>query len=51
MNSEAKESWMPLEVIPDDICDVIFSDIGNGACGFNSYCSSKDGTPNCDCTP
>ncbi|KAJ4712678.1 Receptor-like protein kinase [Melia azedarach] len=50
-NSAAKQNWLPLRIVPGNICTDIFNDLGSGACGFNSYCSLQNGRPYCDCPP
>ncbi|XP_057977891.1 G-type lectin S-receptor-like serine/threonine-protein kinase LECRK3 [Malania oleifera] len=46
-----KTGWWPVRFIPKDICTAILNQIGSGACGFNSYCTSLNGQPSCACPP
>ncbi|XP_028787672.1 G-type lectin S-receptor-like serine/threonine-protein kinase LECRK4 [Neltuma alba] len=43
--------WSIEGYVPDNICTAIFSDLGGGCCGYNSYCSWDDNNkrPNCTC--
>ncbi|KAL5815124.1 hypothetical protein ACOSQ3_025918 [Xanthoceras sorbifolium] len=50
-NSPTNQSWWALRILPGNMCTAIFSDIGSGPCGFNSYCSIQNGRPSCDCPP
>ncbi|XP_010257446.1 PREDICTED: G-type lectin S-receptor-like serine/threonine-protein kinase LECRK3 [Nelumbo nucifera] len=42
-------SWQQLWIIPDNICLGTLDDLGSGVCGYNSYCTLKDGRPSCNC--
>ncbi|KAJ4957700.1 hypothetical protein NE237_024811 [Protea cynaroides] len=38
--------------VPSNICTTIRSEIGGGACGFNSYCKlDEEQRPRCECPP
>ncbi|XP_020241834.1 G-type lectin S-receptor-like serine/threonine-protein kinase LECRK2 isoform X1 [Asparagus officinalis] len=45
-------SWDVQVSTPDNICESLQTDVGSGACGFNSYCTfDSDGRVNCQCPP
>ncbi|CAK7356308.1 unnamed protein product [Dovyalis caffra] len=51
-HSTTSQGWLPLQSIPINMCTAIFSDIGSGPCGFNSYCSIQENRqPTYDCPP
>ncbi|XP_038717145.1 G-type lectin S-receptor-like serine/threonine-protein kinase LECRK3 [Tripterygium wilfordii] len=50
-NSSSTQIWSPLRSLPEDICDAIYSYLGSGACGYNSYCSIQNSKPACHCPP
>uniref|UniRef100_A0A5B7ABP7 Receptor-like serine/threonine-protein kinase n=1 Tax=Davidia involucrata TaxID=16924 RepID=A0A5B7ABP7_DAVIN len=46
------QSWSVVRYLPDNICNAFPDQYGgSGACGFNSYCRAKGGTPSCECPP
>ncbi|KAH7848675.1 hypothetical protein Vadar_006015 [Vaccinium darrowii] len=47
-SSDGDRIWSIVRHIPDNICTLL-NEVGSGACGFNSYCMTTDGTPNCQC--
>ncbi|XVF13443.1 hypothetical protein REPUB_Repub08aG0208300 [Reevesia pubescens] len=49
--ASTNQSWQPVRSVPENICLAIFSDLGSGACGYNSYCSIQNSRPTCDCPP
>ncbi|KAF8412449.1 hypothetical protein HHK36_000413 [Tetracentron sinense] len=50
--SHGNQSWTIVWSIPDDICSSLYSELGRGACGFNSYCVlTPDKRPSCECPP
>ncbi|KAE9450239.1 hypothetical protein C3L33_17863, partial [Rhododendron williamsianum] len=48
-SSDGDRFWSIVRRIPNNICGLLNDDVGSGACGFNSYCMTNDGTPNCQC--
>ncbi|KAF5736403.1 G-type lectin S-receptor-like serine/threonine-protein kinase RLK1 [Tripterygium wilfordii] len=42
-------NWTILQRIPQDICSAMSGDTGGGACGYNSYCVTINGEPDCLC--
>ncbi|XP_058106446.1 G-type lectin S-receptor-like serine/threonine-protein kinase LECRK1 [Magnolia sinica] len=45
-------SWSAVSFEPRNLCTAITSDLGSGACGFNSYCKMDDEErPICLCPP
>ncbi|XVF13446.1 hypothetical protein REPUB_Repub08aG0208600 [Reevesia pubescens] len=49
--ASTNQSWQHVRSVPENICLAIVSEIGSGACGFNSYCSIQNSRPTCDCPP
>ncbi|KAI8536843.1 hypothetical protein RHMOL_Rhmol10G0287500 [Rhododendron molle] len=47
-SSDGDRFWSIVRRIPNNICELL-NEVGSGACGFNSYCMTNDGTPNCRC--
>ncbi|XP_058070927.1 G-type lectin S-receptor-like serine/threonine-protein kinase LECRK3 [Magnolia sinica] len=46
------ESWSVVWYEPPNLCTAIRSEVGSGACGFNSYCKPDDDQrPSCECPP
>ncbi|KAJ6964141.1 G-type lectin S-receptor-like serine/threonine-protein kinase LECRK3 [Populus alba x Populus x berolinensis] len=41
--------WSVVKRFPEDICSAIQTEVGSGACGFNSICVEKNGEPDCSC--
>ncbi|PKA47322.1 G-type lectin S-receptor-like serine/threonine-protein kinase RLK1 [Apostasia shenzhenica] len=42
--------WVTADFKPTDICQQLVSDVGSGACGFNSYCGDdQSGRVSCQC--
>uniref|UniRef100_A0A1D1ZKY8 Receptor-like serine/threonine-protein kinase n=1 Tax=Anthurium amnicola TaxID=1678845 RepID=A0A1D1ZKY8_9ARAE len=44
-------TWSAAEYIPKNLCRDVKTDLGSGACGFNSYCRLDKGNPVCACPP
>ncbi|PIN25196.1 Serine/threonine protein kinase [Handroanthus impetiginosus] len=42
-------AWSVAQTTPEDMCTAVTRSLGSGACGYNSYCVSKNGRPNCFC--
>ncbi|XP_028762665.1 G-type lectin S-receptor-like serine/threonine-protein kinase LECRK1 [Neltuma alba] len=49
--SNDDQIWSNVGYVPDNICNAIYSDMGSGSCGYNSYCSWDNSTkrPTCMC--
>ncbi|XP_061347849.1 G-type lectin S-receptor-like serine/threonine-protein kinase LECRK3 [Gastrolobium bilobum] len=47
-SSSNQKAWSSVSFIPSNICMSITEPVGNGACGFNSYCT-LDGGKSCQC--
>ncbi|KAK4262563.1 hypothetical protein QN277_028111 [Acacia crassicarpa] len=47
--SDSNQVWSIVVYVPNDICDAIFSDLGSGSCGYNSYCLMENQRPTCKC--
>ncbi|XP_054813604.1 G-type lectin S-receptor-like serine/threonine-protein kinase LECRK1 [Prosopis cineraria] len=49
--SNEDQVWSIEGHVPENICNAIFSDMGSGCCGYNSYCSWDDNSkrPTCSC--
>ncbi|XP_008782878.2 G-type lectin S-receptor-like serine/threonine-protein kinase LECRK3 [Phoenix dactylifera] len=44
------DKWTAVDVIPSDICTRVLTDVGSGACGFNSFCVlDENKRPDCRC--
>ncbi|XP_022735551.1 G-type lectin S-receptor-like serine/threonine-protein kinase LECRK4 [Durio zibethinus] len=53
-NPSGRESWSVLWFRPRDICRSfvdITATLGNGPCGYNSFCEAINGRPSCTCPP
>ncbi|KAL0418158.1 UNVERIFIED_CONTAM: G-type lectin S-receptor-like serine/threonine-protein kinase LECRK3 [Sesamum radiatum] len=42
-------AWSVVQTTPEDMCSAVLGELGSGACGYNSYCVSSNGRPNCLC--
>ncbi|KAK4262560.1 hypothetical protein QN277_028108 [Acacia crassicarpa] len=49
--SNKAQFWSVVGYVPNNICEAIFSEMGSGSCGYNSYCSWDDTNkrPTCKC--
>ncbi|KAI9076568.1 hypothetical protein K1719_041554 [Acacia pycnantha] len=49
--SNEAQVWSVAGYVPNNICDAIYSEMGSGSCGYNSYCSWDDNNkrPTCTC--
>ncbi|KAL5760564.1 hypothetical protein ACOSQ2_019402 [Xanthoceras sorbifolium] len=51
-NGRWVHNWIPVWLVPDDICSDVNGDAGSGPCGFNSYCRLDENRRLiCDCLP
>ncbi|KAJ6964134.1 G-type lectin S-receptor-like serine/threonine-protein kinase LECRK2 [Populus alba x Populus x berolinensis] len=41
--------WGVVTRFPEDICSAILTEVGSGACGYNSICVEINGEPDCLC--
>ncbi|XP_057449777.1 G-type lectin S-receptor-like serine/threonine-protein kinase LECRK3 [Lotus japonicus] len=48
-DNKAKQGWRIVRFVPENICIAIFSEMGSGSCGYNSYCSMQNQRPSCSC--
>ncbi|KAL5181756.1 G-type lectin S-receptor-like serine/threonine-protein kinase LECRK3 [Glycine soja] len=48
-NNTARQGWIIMRYVPDDICNIIFDRFGSGSCGYNSYCDMENERPTCNC--
>ncbi|XP_058073449.1 G-type lectin S-receptor-like serine/threonine-protein kinase LECRK2 [Magnolia sinica] len=48
-----EQSWSSVQFVPSNICTAIIGAVGDGACGFNSYCmlEGERQRPSCKCPP